>query len=392
MKRANLGRGLVILIIASFFAYRYWQVSSSFYLVCTALLAGVALSSLSDKLSAHWQNLTLNLSISLVFLDFVFANLDLAELAGALTSANYWMLIPATLLILLHLYFRTLRWQWLLKPMGEVSFWPAFRALVIGIGANTVLPARAGEFLRAYVIGRSAGISKTGAFATLVVERIFDGLTVLFLLLIVVILGTRDERLQTFGILGGIFYVGVLVGLVVFIMKREWVDGVVKQRLPDNLAELILELIEGFSRGLAVLKNPGQLTMVIFWNIFTWAVVPLSFWVTLLAFDFGSPIPWQAPVLMLPTLGMALSVPGAPGGVGLFQAAVKLTLDITFADLSVVTNFDEVVAAVSIVLHISQFGPEVALGLVGFLYEGLSTQDIQVGRKIAGSKAVEPVE
>ncbi len=389
MKLANLGRGLVILAAAAFFGYRYWQLGGPFYLFCLVILAVLALTSLSGTLTDRWQNITFNLSISLVFLDFVFANIDWGELAAAFAAANYWMLVPATLLVLIHLYFRTVRWQWLLKPMGEVGFWPAFRALVIGIGANTVLPARAGEFLRAYVIGRSTGISKTGAFATLVVERVFDGLTVLFLLLVVVILGTRDERLQTFGLIGGAFYIGVLIALFVFIFNRQAVDNLIHQRLPDDLADLMLDLIDGFSKGLSILKNPQQLAMVTLWNALTWVVVPISFWVTLLAFDFGSPIPWQTPTLMLPALGMALSVPGAPGGVGLFQAAVKLTMDITYADLPQVANFDEVVAAVSIVLHISQFGPEVILGLFSFIIEGLSTRDIQAGRKIAKDQVVE---
>lgn len=389
MKLANLGRGATLLIAAAFFGYRYWQAAHSFYLAVTLLLVILAVASLSGYLADRWQNLSFNLGISLIFLDFVFANLGWEELTTAFANANYWMLVPATLLVMIHIYFRTIRWQWLLKPMGEVGFWPAFRALVIGIAANTVLPARAGEFLRAYVIGRSTGISKTGAFATLVVERVFDGLTVLFLLLVVVVLGTRDERLQTFGLIGAVFYVGVMIALFVFIFNRQAVDNLIHQRLPKDLAELMLDLIDGFSQGLAILQNPRQLMMVTFWNILTWAVVPVSFWVTLLAFDFGAPIPWQTPVLMLPALGIALSVPGAPGGVGLFQAAVKLTMDITFADLPKVANFDEVVAAVSIVLHLSQFAPEVVMGIFSFMIEGLSTKDIQAGRKMVGDKVTE---
>ena len=392
MKKANLGRGLILLAVAGFFAYRYWQLGNPFYIVCILVFAVVSLLSFSDKLVAQWQNVGFNLGISLFFLDLVFAELNLTDLTGALVEANYWMLIPVTILICIHIYFRTLRWQWLLKPMGEVPFWPAFRALVIGIAANTVLPARAGEFLRAYVIGRSTGISKTGAFATLVVERVFDGLTILLMLLVVVILGTRDTRLQTFGTVGGIFYIGVLLALILFILKRDAVDVLVKQRLSGDLAEIILELIDGFSSGLAILKNPRQLAMVVLWNMFTWVVVPISIWATLLAFDFGAPIPWQTPTLMLPALGIALSVPGAPGGVGLFQAAVKLTMDITYTDLPKSVNFNEVVAAASIVIHLSQFGPEVIMGLFSFLFEGLSTQDIQAGRQMTVDKAAGSVE
>lgn len=388
MKRANLGRGLFILLIAAFFGFRYYQLGNMLHVAYIIVFVGMGLLSLINQLPTRWQNMTLNLGISLIFLDFVFAEINLAEVGEAFATANYWMLIPSTILVLLHLYFRTLRWQWLLKPMGDISFWPAFRGLVIGITGNTVLPARAGEFLRAYVLGRSTGLSKTGVFATLVVERIFDGLTVLLVLLAVIILGVRNEVLQTAGILGGIFYVGVIVSLILFMVKRHWADYLINRFLPENLGEMAIGLLDGFSSGLEILKNPCQLGMVTLWNILTWVMIPVSFWFTLMAFDFGSPIPWQAPVLMLPAMALGLTIPGAPGGVGLVQAAVKLTLDLTFVGLPVAANFEESVAAASILIHISQFGPEVIPGVISFMYEGLSTKDLGTRQGLTQSEAV----
>ncbi len=387
IKSAYLWRGLFILIIAAFFIFRYLKLGGNIYLAYIIIFAGLGLLSLANRLPVRWQNMALNVGISLFFLDLVFAEINLKAVGQALTTANYWMLIPSTLFVVIHLYFRTLRWQWLLKPMGEVAFWPAFRALVIGITGNTLLPARAGEFLRAYVLGRSTGLSKTGVFATLVVERIFDGLTVLLILVAVVILGIRDQRLQTVGLLGGIFYVGAIVALVFFMAKRHWADSLVHKLLPEKMAQLILSLLDGFSSGLAILKNPRQLGMVTFWNMFTWAMIPLSFWFALLAFDFGPPIPWQAPVLMLPVMAMGLTIPAAPGGVGIVQAAVKLTLDLSFAKLPVAPNFEESVAAASILIHLSQFAPEVVLGIISFMIEGLSTQDISAGQSITEQPA-----
>jgi hypothetical protein len=264
--------------------------------------------------------------------------------------------------------------------MGEVKFWTAFRAFVIGITGNAVLPARAGEFLRAYVLGRSTGLSKTGIFATLVVERIFDGLTVLLVLLAVIILGIHNERLQMIGVLGAIFYLGVMAGLIVYMVKRHWVDTLINKFLPQPVAQKVLGLLDGFSSGLEILKKPSLLGMVIFWNMLTWACIPVSFWLALLAFDFGSPVPWQAPVLMLPAMALGLTVPAAPGGVGLVQAAIKLTLDLAYAALPVATHFAESVAAAGILIHLTQFAPEVIPGVFAFMYEGLSTSEVSSGR------------
>jgi uncharacterized membrane protein YbhN (UPF0104 family) len=85
---------------------------------------------------------------------------------------------------------------------------------------------------------------------------------------------------------------------------------------------------------------------------------------------------------MLPAMALALTIPGAPGGVGLVQFAAKLTMDATFANLKVAANFAEQVAAASIVIHLSQFVPEVIAGVISFMYEGLSAEDISAGTQM----------
>ncbi len=385
MKRANLIRGAVLLAVAGFFGYRFSLLGNSIYYIYVPLFGLAGLLSFINRLPARWQNVLLNLGISLFFLDFVFAEIEWDKFAQALLQANYWWLVPCTLSLLVHLYFRTLRWQWLLKPMGEVRFWPAFRALTIGITGNAVLPARAGEFIRAYVIGRSGGVPKTGAFATLVVERIFDGLTVLLVLLAVIIFGMRNQDLQRAGMLGAVFYLGALAALVVFMAQRHWADWLIHKLLPQKLANLALDILDGFTSGLAVLKNPRYLGMVLLHNTFTWIAIPVSFYFALLAFDFGSPVPWGAAILMLPAMALALTIPGAPGGVGLVQFAVKLTLDTTFIGLAVAPDFQEKVAAASILIHLSQFGPEVVAGVISFMVEGLSASELKAGQQLADS-------
>jgi uncharacterized protein (TIRG00374 family) len=385
--RANLVRGLLLLAIAILFGYRYYQLGYIVYLVYIAVFGGLGILTLVNQLPARWQSLGLNVGISLFFLDFVFAEINLTEVAQAVANADYRLLLLSMAMVCLHMIFRVMRWQWLLKPMGQVGFWPAFRAFIIGITGNTVLPARAGEFLRAYALGRSTGLPKTGIFATLVVERIFDGLTVLLILLAVIILGVHNEQLQLIGLLGGLFYLGVLVGLIVFMTKRHWADSFIHKFLPAHLAERVLGLLDGFSSGLAILKNPHQLAMVTLLDILTWIFIPISFWFALQAFDFGSPVPWQAPVLMLPAMALGLTVPAAPGGVGLVQAAIKLTLDLTYAHLPTAANFAEVVAAAGVLIHLTQFAPEVIPGIFAFMYEGLSTSEVRAGRGLATSEA-----
>ncbi len=376
---------LFLLAIAGFFGWRSLSLGDYFHWAMTAIYGGLAVFALMKKLPASWQSNGLNVGISLFFLDLVFAQLNLQEVGGALAQARWWMLVPSVAALMVHLVFRIWRWQWLLKPLDNIPFAPAFRAGLIGIGGNMVLPARAGEFLRAYVIGRSTGISKTGAFATVVVERIFDGLTMLLILLGLVIFGVRDAQLQKIGMVGAVFYVLALVGILLFMARRHWFETIVSKVLPTALAEKILALMAAFAGGLESLRDMKQLSMVTLLSLATWAFIPLSFYPILEAFDFHAPLPFFASVLMLPMLAFGLTIPGAPGGVGLFEGAGFLTLSITFQLIGspMVTEEQKAIAAASVVLvHISQALPEALLGLWAFFAEGLTAGDLKAGREL----------
>ena len=382
---ASLFPALLLLVLAIFFVWRALTLGDYYHWAMTIIYGVLALFALAKKLPANWQSNGLNVGISLFFLDLVFAQLNLKEVGGALAQARWWMLAPSVLALMVHLVFRIWRWQWLLKPMGDIPFAPAFRAGLIDIGGNMVLPARAGEFLRAYVIGRSTGISKTGAFATVVVERIFDGLTMLLILLALVIFGVRDAQLQKIGMVGAAFYVLALVGILLFMARRHWFEAIVSKVLPVALAEKVLALMAAFAGGLEALRDMKQLSMVTLLSLATWAFIPLSFYPILEAFDFHTQLPFFASVLMLPMLAFGLTIPGAPGGVGLFEGAGFLTLSITFQLIGspMVTEEQKAIAAACVVLvHISQALPEALLGLWAFFAEGLTAGDLKAGREL----------
>jgi len=383
--RRRLVSAALLAGLAVFFGWRAATLADWGHVALTVTFGALAAATTTGHLRGSPRGNALNLGISIFFLDLVFAQLDLRQVGAALASARWWLLIPSVAALGGHLVFRIWRWQWLLKPIAEVPFWPAFRAGVIGIGGNMVLPARAGEFLRAYVIGRSQGISKTAAFATLVVERIFDGLTMIFILLGLVLFGVRDPQMQRIGLVGTAFYLLALAGVVVFIARRKWFEGVVHRLLPGALADRALGLMQAFASGLESLRDGRQLAMVTLLTLLTWVFIPLSFWPVLLAFDFHAPVPFFAAVLMLPMVAFGLTVPGAPGGLGLFEGAGYLTLVVTFQLMGapLVTEEQKAIAAASVVLvHISQSVPEALLGAWAFFAEGLTGGDLQAGREL----------
>jgi len=373
--------GLFILF-AAFFAYRYFTLAQVIYLALAALWLAVIVFSLTRLLSTKGQGLAANLGISLVFLDLVFYRLDVGTMLMALKQANYYMFLPALAILAISLVIRTWRWHWLLYQTKTARFYSLFSSLMIGTAANMVLPARAGEFIRAYFLGRREKISKTTAFATIVVERIFDGLTILlFLLLVVVLTGAQSEEIRYMGYLGAAFYLGVLVGLFLLYFRRDFLVRLIQALLPQPLAAKIVGMLDAFLEGMQVMRNGRQLFMVVLLSLATWVGFALSFWPVLLAFDFGAPLPYYTPFLVIAFGALGLTVPGAPAGIGIFQYVTVLALRITFtlSGAELAANFDEVAAVFSLALHFSQVAPEVLVGLYCFLRENVSLREVEMG-------------
>src|ERR1041384_7415676 len=109
-------------------------------------------------------------------------NVDLRGVASAILQARVRWLVISFVAALLSIVIRALRWQYLLEPLGHASFANAFRATAVGFAASSILPARAGEVIRPYFLARHENMTATGAFATIVLERVLDVLTVLVLL------------------------------------------------------------------------------------------------------------------------------------------------------------------------------------------------------------------
>lgn len=374
--------GLLILF-AAFFAYRwYFNRSQVIYLAFAALWIALIALSLTKLISAKWQGLAANMGISLVFLDLVFYKLDIGTMLIALKQANYYMFIPALVILAISLVIRTWRWHWLLYQTKTARFYSLFSSLMIGTAANMVLPARAGEFIRAYFLGRREKISKTTAFATIVVERIFDGLTILlFLLLVVILTGAKDDEIKYMGYLGAAFYLGVVVGLFLLYFRRDFLVRLIEALLPQPLAAKIVGILDAFLEGMQVMRNGRQLLMVVLLSLATWVGFALSFWPVMLAFDFGAPVPYYAPFLVIAFDALGLTIPGAPAGIGIFQyvTVVALRIAFTLSGAELAANFEEVAAVFSVVLHFSQVAPEVLVGLYCFLRENVSLREVEVG-------------
>jgi uncharacterized membrane protein YbhN (UPF0104 family) len=130
--------------------------------------------------------------LALLLLAVFLYNVDVRGVVGEILRARLDLLLLALATMPVNLAIRAWRWQYLLEPLGLATFNNAFQATAVGFAASTVLPARAGEVIRPYFLSRRERISATGAFATVIIERLLDILTVLMLLASYVFFFGRD--------------------------------------------------------------------------------------------------------------------------------------------------------------------------------------------------------
>jgi len=269
---------------------------------------------------------------------------------------------------------RAERWQYLLAPLGKTRFSTVFRTTVIGFAASAVLPARAGEVIRPYLLARREGLSATAAFATIIVERILDLVAVLLLMAAFLIwfdpgLESRNSSAFEAVRFGGLVMAPVAIGMLVvmFFMAghperlHAWVLKA-EAILPARIAAMIARFAQTFAEGFAVVRSPGRLVAAMAWSIVLWIAIASGIWSVSVA--FGIAMPFTGAWLMLGPLVVGVAVP-TPGGVGGFHEAYRFGATAFFG-----TNNDIAVGA-AIVLHAISIGPVILVGLLFIVQDGL---------------------
>jgi len=261
-------------------------------------------------------------------------NADLALVWKSVTAARKDFLFLALLTTALGFVIRAERWKYLLEPIGHARFRTVFRTTVIGFGASAVLPARAGEVIRPYLLARTEGLSATAAFATIVVERVLDLVAVLSLLAAFLIafdpgLESRDSAVFSAIRYGGLVMAPVAIGalLVMFFMAghpetlHAWLLKA-EAVLPARIAGMIARFAKMFAEGFGVVRRPGRLVASVAWSIVLWISIAAGIWLVSIA--FGIAMPFTGAWLMLAPLVVGVAVP-TPGGVGGFHEAYSIS-------------------------------------------------------------------
>jgi glycosyltransferase 2 family protein len=274
----------------------------------------------------------IGLVISSAFLFHAFRGQDYGAIVDALRGVNYWLLIPALALYALGVVVRAFRWSVLLRPVKHLHTRQLLPITVIGFMANNVLPLRTGEVVRSYVLSRNHNIRKTSALATIAVERIFDGLTMVGFMLVAALFVDFTSDLRHVMTIAVILFAIAVGGLAVMTFAEGLRSRLMRFGLrfvPSSIGSRIERIAEAFFSGLAALRSPQALGLVAVSSIAAWSLEASMYFVIARAFG-GSVEAVMGVAETLLTTGvanLATLVPSSPGYVGPFEAGVKTALE-----------------------------------------------------------------
>jgi glycosyltransferase 2 family protein len=260
------------------------------------------------------------LAVSVLLLWLVLRNFDLPQVGAALLSANYPMLLPLLAIVLVDFGSRALRWGELFDTAQRPLRRNLFDAMMIGYLANNVLPARAGELVRSWILGKREDRAKTTVLATIVVERVCDLLVALLLLAVVLFVYPLPAWCRA----GAPVVAGLGLAAAAFIVllnvagaKAVALVSRMLGFLPLSLNQRITVMGNCFVTGVGALRNPGRLALFCAYTIVVWIMEVAIAYVVLNM--FGLPVSLGASMFVMLLVGLGSMIPSSPGYVGTFE-------------------------------------------------------------------------
>ncbi len=315
------------------------------------------------------------LAVTVLFLALFFWKLDYARTWDAVKQANYWWFLPAIAFYFVAVFFRTLRWQFLLAPLGSFRVGRLFPIVVVGYMANNLLPLRIGELVRSYYFSEREHASGSSALATIVLERVFDGLALLLFLVVAAIGLERAEGVNVLGAQGGpmsllfaiilgVLFIGVTAVLTLVSLFPRFstvLEGWSTIPFPGRLKPRVRGLAARFLEGFAALRSPRRQLAVLALSIPVWLCEGVMYYMAAYAFGLqhllsSAGLVFAVVFLVTAAANLALTLPSSPGGVGPFELLTQRSLFAVGIPLANASAF-------AIALHLLLLAPVTLLGL-----------------------------
>ena len=312
------------------------------------------------KANSRFLKLVAGILIAVLTTWLTFRKTNWVELQGVFETAGWGYALAVLPALAASYVFRIYRWVTLLAPIGKVKKSTAASPLITGFMLNSILPARLGEFARSALLSRRTKIPFASSFATVVIARLFDGLALTGLALVV--MAAMWSSLST-TVRGGLIAAGCgyIAVLIVLVALRKWHERTVsvivwplKRFKLFKAAKAMEKMLLDFAAGLDILKDPGELLRVTFFSVLVWLSLCASVIPVFMALDIQWE--WYYPALVLVLAGFGMLIP-TPAGAG----TVHYALGVLFP---AITGLEEPKAkAMALFFHATQFLPVIIAGL-----------------------------
>lgn len=325
-----------------------------------------------------WRG-AIGLALTVLLLWLAFRGVHWSEVYRDVRQANPWLVLASVTAGTLIFPLRAFRWRPILDPIApKLPYGPLWRSTAMGMMANNVLVARAGELVRAYALSRETTVPFSAAFASLVVDRVFDGVVILLLMVIgmldaafpadALILGRPASNYAFSGVATLIIGFAGLYAIVFFPDRLIGLYELFARRVAPRFEERGRVLLRSFADGLSVLRHPGRFFVVFTWAVAHWLMNALAFWLMFKA--LGIDAPFSAALFLQGLIVLAVAVPSTPGFFGPFEIA-------SVAGLKLYGVSDNLAAAWALGFHILAMIPITVIGLYYLARTGLQFGELK---------------
>jgi hypothetical protein len=331
------------------------------------------------------KKIVFGIILSIVFTYLAFMKVDLKNFLSVLRNVKYQYTIPVIFLNLAGFVLRAYRWKYILEPVKVIKTRRLFSSVMISFMANNILPIRLGEFVRAYSIGKMENISKSSAFATIVIERILDVFFMLFLFMILLFLFPFalyfPENLIKNSYYFLFFSIVFLLFLLFIMWKREFVLDLIEKILksfPQKVSDRIQNIVDSFIKGLDFFRNTRNFVPIVILTIIMWIIYMSGYYFGFFAFKFFTNDFYKfllAGVVLLVVGSIGLMIPSAPGAIGTYHSFCILGLLITGLN-----DIDQT-AAFAVYIHGANYISVILVGLFYFFKENMHFSDLKLSNE-----------
>jgi uncharacterized protein (TIRG00374 family) len=318
----------------------------------------------------HW----LGVLVSVACLWWALRGVRWPEVWAAMRAADLGFLAAAAVgAVLVGVLIRAWRWRLFLPPLAAPGAATLISATGIGLMANNVLPARMGEFVRAYVLGRRGGVPVTTAFGSLFVERLFDGAALVLILIVAIALLQVPPWMVLLARIGGaVFLVLLLFEVLLIRHPRAFfrvLHATTARFLPPRWEAGLEGALHRFVEGFQLLRDPRRVALAAALTLLLWGANGVLYYLGLLAFGLGR-VGLDGAMVVQSVASLGVSIPSSPGFVGTFQAAVVKALSAFHVDKDLAVSY-------SIGYHVTQYVPVTLFGFWLFWRANLSWRDLE---------------